>query len=115
MASKDGCFADPNLPVDPFASVAVQLSLCAQLLGLCGRSHPHAWLARPRAQRTAPLPLPSLGRPRLRPGAAGPRAASAGEDWIERVDDDGAEESDLGDRTFRGRPLRLAMADCSVL
>lgn len=46
------------------------MPLSADLLGLCGRGHTNAWrLGRRMDGRGANLPLPSLGRARVRPGA----------------------------------------------
>src|SRR5215475_8264566 len=123
--------------MDALAAAAAGLPLRAELLGICRRGDPDPWTVHRRAARhPSPGPLPSLGRPRLRPGAAGPtdppgaplgasrprrnmqgaikgtlagRASGAARDPIGQDENDGAEEPDLGDRPVGDRPLRLAI------
>ena len=80
MLSAPAARPDPRLPAADLAAARAELPLSAELLGLCAEAIATPWRARAAAwlARAAAAALPSLGRQRLRPGAAARRAAHCG-------------------------------------
>ena len=67
-AAKARCLAPSRLSLDDLASPRRELPAPALLLGLCERGHRQEWSVEGRLARSvAPLPLPPLGKPWLRP------------------------------------------------
>ena len=75
--AKAPCSRHRALSLDALAAARRQLPASAELLGLCARGHRHERRVEGRLARAGEaLPLPSLGQPRLRPGARSQRRAS---------------------------------------
>ena len=73
VCANDGAGPDrdrPRLAARTFASASAELPVPAELLGLCDHRNPTLWGGAGQLARIEThLPLPSMGRPGLRPGS----------------------------------------------